>query len=79
MLRNTSVTLGEHYSNFINEKIQLGRFQTTSEAVRAGLNLLEEQETKLDLLRQQLATGENQLDKGLGVDGETFMNELINA
>jgi len=79
MPRNTSITLGEHYSNFINEKIALGRFQTTSEAVRAGLNLLEEQEAKLDLLRKELATGESQLDQGLGVDGESFMNELINA
>jgi len=79
MPRNTSVTIGEHYSKFIDEKIKTGRFQTTSEAVRAGLNLLEEQETKLDLLREKLAVGEKQLDQGLGVDGDTFMNALIDA
>jgi len=77
MQRNTSVTLGNHYSKFVDDKIKIGRFQSTSEAVRAGLHLLEEQETKLDILRNTLAVGEAQLDQGLGVDGQSFMEELI--
>jgi antitoxin ParD1/3/4 len=77
MPRNTSVTLGHHFSDFIDSKIQSGRFESTSEAVRAGLRLLEEQETQLDLLRKKLAIGETQLDNGEGLDGETFMNELL--
>ena len=43
MPRNTSVTLGEHLSDFVNSKIEAGRFESASEAVRAGLRLLEEQ------------------------------------
>jgi len=77
MSRNTSVTLGNHFSEFVENKIDSGRFESTSEAVRAGLRLLELQETQIDLLRQRLATGEAQLDRGEGVDGEQFMNELI--
>ena len=77
MQRNTSVTLGDHYSKFVDDKIKTGRFQSTSEAIRAGLNLLEEQETKLDILRNTLAAGESQLNQGLGVDGQSFMEELI--
>jgi len=77
MSRNTSVTLGKHFSQFIENKIEAGRFESMSEAVRAGLRLLEQQETSLDLLRQRLATGEAQLDRGEGVDGEQFMNELM--
>lgn len=77
MPRNTSVTLGEHFSQFVDSKIQAGRFESASEAVRAGLRLLEEHEAQLDLLRQKLAVGEAQLDRGEGMDGETFMNELI--
>jgi antitoxin ParD1/3/4 len=77
MSRNTSVTLGEHYSKFVDDKIKIGRFQSTSEAIRAGLTLLEEQEAKLDILRNTLAVGEAQLDQGQGVDGQTFMEELI--
>ncbi len=77
MSRNTSITLGEKYSKFVNEQIEAGRFQSTSEAVRAGLSLLEEHEMKLDLIRETLALGETQLDQGKGTDGEQFMNELI--
>ena len=75
MGRNTSITLGEHFSAFIDSKIDDGRF---SEAVRAGLRLLEQQEAKLDLLRQKLAEGETQLDNGEGTDGESFMDEPVN-
>ncbi len=77
MQRNTSVTLGKHYGQFIDTKVQQGRFESTSEAVRAGLRLLEEQETKLDLLRNKLEVGEAQLDQGEGVDGDQFMQDLI--
>ena len=78
MQRNTSVTLGEHFAEFVNVKIQDGRFESVSEAVRAGLRLLEENETKLDILRARLAVGESELDQGQGVDGAAFMDELIN-
>ena len=77
MPRNTSVTIGNHFSDFIESKIQCGRFESTSEAVRAGLRLLEEQETQLDLLRKKLAIGEKQLDNGEGIDGESYMKELL--
>ena len=77
MQRNTSVTLGKHFAGFVENKIQQGRFESTSEAVRAGLRLLEEHEAKLDLLRKKLSIGEAQLDQGEGIDGETFMQELI--
>lgn len=77
MQRNTSVTLGDHFRGFVESKIQQGRFESTSEAVRAGLRLLEEQEAKLDLLRKKLSVGEAQLDQGKGIDGDIFMQELI--
>ena len=77
MQRNTSVTLGEHFGEFVEDKIQQGRSESTSEAVRVGLRLLEAHEAKLDLLRQKLSVGETQLDQGKGIDGDAFMQELI--
>lgn len=77
MPRNTSVTLGDHLADFVNSKIEAGRFESATEAVRAGLRLLEEQETKLDILRQTLVAGELELDQGKGIDGDSFMNEMI--
>ena len=43
MARNTSVTLGSHFDEFVSEKIAQGRFQSISVVVRAGLRLLEEE------------------------------------
>jgi antitoxin ParD1/3/4 len=62
MARNTSVTLGEHFDKFVSEKIEEGRFHSVSEAVRAGLRRLEEDEAKLEALRSKLQAGkESQL------------------
>ena len=59
MARNTSVTLGDHFEAFITSKIEEGRFQSVSEAVRAGLRKLEEDESRLDVLRTRLKAGED--------------------
>ena len=59
MARNTSVTLGHHFDDFVLEKISQGRFQTVSEVVRAGLRTLEENESKLQALREKLQAAEN--------------------
>ena len=54
-----TITLGEHFDAFVNEKIAEGRFQSVSEAVRAGLRRLEEDECKLEALRAKLQAGEH--------------------
>ena len=77
MAGNTSISLGDHFENFVDDRVKSGRYASTSDAVRAGLRLLEQEEIKLDVLRRTLAAGESQLDQGQGIDGETFMNDLI--
>ncbi|MFA6013316.1 MAG: type II toxin-antitoxin system ParD family antitoxin [Desulfobacteraceae bacterium] len=74
MQKNTSVTLGSHFEAFITEQIQNGRFSSASEAIRAGLRLLEERELKLSALRRALKEGEDSGFKEYSLD--TIVREL---
>ena len=64
MAKNTSVSLGENFEQLIAQQGTQGRYGSASEVVRAGLRLIEEQEQKLDALRQALIAGENSGDAG---------------
>lgn len=57
MVKNTSIALGNHFQVFIEDQVARGRFGSASEVVRAGLRLLEEQETRLEALRQAIREG----------------------
>ena len=58
MGKNTSISIGQDFDSFIQNQIDTGQYASTSEVVRAGLRLLEEEEQKLKLLRQALIDGE---------------------
>lgn len=58
MARNTSITLGAHLLEFVDEQVESGRYGSASDVVRAGLRLLEERETYLEALRAALIEGE---------------------
>lgn len=58
MARNTSVTIGDHFTSFISAQVQAGRYGSASDVVRAGLRLLEEHEVKVKALQDALIAGE---------------------
>ena len=57
-MKNTSVTLGAHFEKFIADEVAQGNFGSASEAIRAGLRLLEERQAKISLIRLALIEGE---------------------
>lgn len=57
MARNTSILLGDHFENFIDTRVSTGRFKNASEVVRAGLRLLEEEESKIIALKNAIDQG----------------------
>ena len=74
MSKNTSISLGDHFTHFVEEQLTRGRYGSASEVVRAGLRLLEEHEAKLHALRAALIAGE---ESGLSTpfDVDRFVNE----
>lgn len=59
-----NVVLTEPQSHFVDRLVASGRYQNASEALRAGLRLLEQEEAERDALRQRLQEGLEQARRG---------------
>ena len=58
MSKNTSFSLGKHFSAFVEGQVAQGRYGSASDVLRAALRLLEEREAQLMALRSALVEGE---------------------
>jgi antitoxin ParD1/3/4 len=58
MAQNTSISLDDHFAEFLAREVASGRYRSASEVIRTGLRLLEDRETELAALRAALAEGE---------------------
>ena len=75
MGRNTSVSLGDYFEDFVDNKVNQGRYKNASEVIRAGLRLLEEEENKIQFLKNALQEG---IDSGIAqdFDAETHLKNI---
>lgn len=79
-----NVSLGLQWEQFVNEKVESGRYQTASEVLRDGLRLLEQRERALRLmspqtqeeLEEMLEVGVKELDAGKGIPGDVAVKDL---
>lgn len=64
-MKTTSVALGSHFEDFIKVQIANGRYNNASEVIRAGLRLLEDNESRIAALKSAIEEG---LDSGIAED-----------
>ena len=64
-----NVVLTDTQSDLVDRLVSSGRYQNASEALRAGLRLLEREESEFDTLRNRLMTGVEQVRAGQLTDG----------
>ncbi len=67
MNKNTSISLGNYFDEFVQSRISEGRFKNVSEVIRAGLRLLEEEESRVTVLKNAIQDG---IDSGIAHDFE---------
>ena len=75
-MATTSLSLGEHWEQFIRKEIASGRYGSASEVVRDALRTLEERRLRTEALRTHLAQGADQATRGDFVPGFS-MDEVI--
>lgn len=75
MGRNTSVSLGNYFEDFVDGSISQGRYKNASEVIRAGLRLLEEEENKIKALKLSINEG---IESGIArnFNPENHLNDL---
>ena len=56
-MRNTSISLGNYFDQFVSGQVSAGRYKNVSEVVRAGLRLLEDEESKIIALKAAIQKG----------------------
>ncbi|MGO3182982.1 MAG: type II toxin-antitoxin system ParD family antitoxin [Aequorivita sp.] len=65
MGKNTSISLGNYFDQFVQSSVSKGRYKNVSEVIRAGLRLLEDEENKVIALKSAVQEG---IDSGIAHD-----------
>lgn len=58
-MKNTSISLGNYFDQFVQSQVSVGRYKNVSEVIRAGLRLLENEEIKVIALKNAIQEGLN--------------------
>jgi antitoxin ParD1/3/4 len=56
-MKNTSISLGNYFDQFVSNQVSVRRYKNVSEVIRAGLRLLENEESKAIALKNAIQKG----------------------
>lgn len=75
MPKNTSISLGDYFEDYIKRQLQTGKYASASEVIRAALRMFEREEAKKTELINELIKGEK---SGFVKDfsREAFLNDV---
>ena len=75
-----NISLTPKLEEMVKAQVRTGCYNSSSEVIREALRVWQNEQDfkkKLEALRAKLAVGELQLDRGDGIDGDKFFNELL--
>ncbi|HYW09711.1 MAG TPA: type II toxin-antitoxin system ParD family antitoxin [Longimicrobium sp.] len=76
-----NVSLTPELDRYVEEKVKSGRYRSASEVLRESLRAMqqaeEEREARLVALRREVGRGVDELDRGLGVNGEQAFARVL--
>jgi antitoxin ParD1/3/4 len=75
MNKPVQVTVSDQAATFVSREVESGRFATADDVVEAGLRMLEEEQMKIERLRELLIEGENS-GPARYVDQDEFLSRM---
>lgn len=76
-----NINLKPDQEALIHAKVQSGQYQTVDDVIQAALHLLDERDKAYEQwvteTREKVDEGIASLERGEGIDGETFVNQLV--
>ena len=72
-----NISLPEALKEHVQKRVADGAFSNASDFVRGLIRLDKQQQEKLAALRDAVAVGTDQLDRGEGLDGERVFAEFL--
>ena len=81
MARAKTFSLGDTYDGILSDLVRTGRFGTETEVVRAGIRMLADHELKMQALRRDIQTADDEIGAGLGkeyANGADLLKDVMN-
>ncbi len=76
-----SITLTSEQEKIVQDLLATGKFNTIGEVIQAALHLLEQENCSYQVwveeTKEKVDEGILSLERGEGIDGETFVNQLL--